>query len=342
MKPRSTILKKFGYACLVGVSVLATETPAWATDQVTLALDWVVDGVHASYFVARDKGFYKDAGVDVTISRGFGSGDTIKRVASAGASFGVADIGAIVAARANDDIPVRIVAVTYDKASLGVIYQVQSGIKLPKDLEGRKLGRSASGASVNMLPGFLKANSLDRSKITEVGVDAATLAPLLASGQVDAILDQSIYVSRYASVAAQQGKTVAVMRYSDYGLATYGNAIIASPDTLKAKPDMVRRFIEASIKGMAYAFAHPDEAVAILVKANPEVDPQVAKDEMTALAEIELTPDVARNGFGSIGKERMATTEDIVVTALSLKKTVAPEDLYTTEFLPKQPILPAK
>jgi NitT/TauT family transport system substrate-binding protein len=342
MKPRSTNLKKLGYACLVAGSVLAAETPAWAADQVTLALDWVVDGVHASYFVARDKGFYGDAGLDVTVSRGFGSGDTIKRVASAAATFGVADIGAIVAARANDDIPVRIVAVTYDKATLGVIYQVQSGIKLPKDLEGRKLGRSASGASVNMLPGFLKANALDRSKITEVVVDAATLAPLLASGQVDAILDQSIYLSRYASVAAQQGKTVAVMRYSDYGLATYGNAIIVSPDTLKAKPDMVKRFIEASLKGMAYAFAHPDEAVAILVKANPEIDPQVAKDEMTALAEIELTPDVARNGFGSISKERMAMTEDIIVTALSLKKTIAPEDLYTTEFLPKQPILPAK
>jgi NitT/TauT family transport system substrate-binding protein len=342
MKPRSTMLRKLAYACLVGGSILAPLAPASASDRVTLALDWVVDGVHASYFVARDKGFYNDAGLDVTISRGFGSGDTVKRVASGGATFGVADTGAIIAARANDDIPVRIIAMTYDKASLGVIYQVQSGIKSPKDLEGRKLGRSASGASVNMLPAFLKANSLDRSKITEVVVDAATLAPLLASGQVDAILDQSIYVSRYASVAAQQGKTVAVMSYSDYGLATYGNAIIANPDTLKAKPDMAKRFVAASLKGMAYAFAHPDEAVAILVKANPEIDPEVAKDEMAALAKLELTPEVAKNGFGSISKERMATTEAIIVPALSLKKMVAPEDLYTTEFLPNPPILPLK
>lgn len=342
MKPRSALFTKLWRVCVVGGSILATGTPAWAADQVTLALDWVVDGVHANYFVARDKGFYRDAGLNVTISRGFGSGDTIKRVASAAATFGVADTGAIIAARANDDIPIRIIAMTYDKASLGVIYQVQSGIKLPKDLEGRKLGRSASGASVNMFPGFLKANAIDRDKISEVVVDAATLAPLLASDRVDAILDQSIYVSRYASVAAQQGKTVGVMRYSDYGLAAYGNAIIASPDTLKAKPDMAKRFVEASIKGMAYTFAHPDEAVAILVKANPEIDPQVAKDELTALAEIELTPNVAKNGFGTIDKERMAKTEDIIVTALSLKRTVAPEDLYTTDFLPKQPILPAK
>ena len=87
MKQRSTLLKKLGYACLVGGSVLATEIPARAADQVNLALDWVVDGVHANYFVALDKGFYKDAGLDVTVSRGFGSGDTVKRVASGGATW---------------------------------------------------------------------------------------------------------------------------------------------------------------------------------------------------------------------------------------------------------------
>jgi len=307
---------------------------------VKLALDWIVDGVHAGYFVARDKGFYADAGLDVTLSRGFGSGDTIKRVGSRVSTFGVADTGAIVAARANDDIPVRIIAMTYDKASLGVIYQVQSGIKQPKDLEGRTIGRSASGASVNMFPGFLKANGIDRGKIKEVVVDAATLPPLLASGQVDAVLDQSILLSRYQSVARQQGRTLAVMRYSDYGLTTYGNAIIADPDTLKASPDMARRFVEASLKGIAYAFVHPDEAVAILRKSNPEIDAGFAKEELSALAEIELTPDVRQHGFGYIDEERMAKTEDIIVKALSLKKTVPLDQLYTSDFLPKQAIMP--
>src|ERR1700759_1736930 len=78
-----------------------------AEDKVALSLDWVVNGTHAGYFVAREKGFYKDAGLDVTVSRGFGSGDTVKRVANGSATFGIADSGAIIAARANEDVPVR-------------------------------------------------------------------------------------------------------------------------------------------------------------------------------------------------------------------------------------------
>src|SRR5690349_14620389 len=187
----SILARRAGCRSLTRVAVFATHS-VYAEDSVSLALDWVVNGTHSGYYVAREKGFYKEAGLDVAISRGFGSGDTIKRVGSRSASFGVADTGAIIAARANDDVPVRIVAMIFDRATLGVIYLTESGIKNPKDLEGRAIGRTASGASVNMFPGFLKANDIDRSKIREVVVDGATFAPLLVSGKVDGVLEQSI------------------------------------------------------------------------------------------------------------------------------------------------------
>ena len=158
------ILKRTGMAALGAASIVAlTMFPVVAAESVSFALDWVVNGTHAGYFVAKEKGYYSDAGLDVTLARGFGSGDTVKRVASGTATFGLADTGAIIAARANEDVPVRIVAMIYDRASLGLIYLAESGIKKPKDLEGRAIGRSASGASVNMFPGFLKANNIDRS-----------------------------------------------------------------------------------------------------------------------------------------------------------------------------------
>ena len=169
---------------------------------------------------ARAKGYYRDAGLDVTISRGFGSGDTVKRVGSGAATFGVADTGTIIASIANEDIPVRIVAMIYQKATLGLIYLEASGIKKPQDLEGRTIGRSASGASVTMFPGFLKANSIDRGKIHEVVVDGATYLPLLLSRKVDAVLEQSVQLGHFKKAAAAQGQTAIAMRYSDYGLAS--------------------------------------------------------------------------------------------------------------------------
>jgi hypothetical protein len=223
-------LKRIGTAALGAATIAVTiALPAAAGDGIGFALDWVVNGTHAGYFVAQDKGYYGDAGLDVTLSRGFGSGDTVKRVAAGTATFGLADTGAIIAAEANEEVPIRIVAMIYDRASLGVIYLAESGIKNPKDLEGRKIGRSASGASVNMFPGFLKANNIDRSKIREVVVDGANFLPMLMSAQVDAVLrSRSLWQCHSHApddVAKQAGSRPALRE----GVAARGGLRLRSP-----------------------------------------------------------------------------------------------------------------
>ncbi len=313
-------------------------TPATAQDKVNLTVDWVLNGTHAGYFLAQERGFYKDAGIDVAISRGFGSGDTIKRVAAGSANFGVADTGALIAALANNDIPVRAVAMIYDRASLGIIYLRESGIKEPKDLQGRTLARSASGASVNMLPGFLKANNVDRAKIRELVVDGATYLPLLMSRQADAVTEQAINIGKFAREAQKHGKEAVAMRFSDYGLESYGNALMVRTDLLKDKPDLVKRFTAASLRGIAAALDNPTEAIAALRKNNPEINADGAMDELVALKEIESTKDVKAHGIGYIDRARMEATRNTVTEALSLKKTVPVEEIYADGFLPSPPI----
>jgi len=334
------MLKRTGIAVLGAASIAAmTAFPAVAADSVSFALDWVVNGTHAGYFVAKERGYYSDAGLDVTLARGFGSGDTVKRVASGTATFGLADTGAIIAARANEDVPVRIVAMIYDRASLGLIYLAESGIKKPKDLEGRAIGRSASGASVNMFPGFLKANNIDRNKIREVVVDGSTFLPMLMSRQVDAVLEQSLNIGKFRRIAAEQGKTAVSMRYSDFGLEAYGNAILTSPTTMQQKPDVVRRFVEASLRGVAYSFDHPDEAIAIMRKTNPEVAADSATDELLAMKEMQTTDEIRKIGLGHIDQGKMEKTVAIITSALSLKRSVSVEEIYSTDFLPQKAIV---
>jgi NitT/TauT family transport system substrate-binding protein len=333
---KQIVLATFGLASCVLLAAL----PAKAADSVNLALDWVVGGVHAGYYVAKDKGFYSSSGLDVTIQRGFGSGDTIKRVASGTATFGIADTSAVIAALANESIPVRIVGMVYDHATIGLIYLAQSGIKTPKDLIGRKIGRSASGASVNMFPAFLKANNIDRGKLHEVVVDGATFVPILMSGQVDAVLEQSILIGKFQRIAASAGKKAVAMPYSEFGLAGYGNGIIANLDTIKNKKDIVSRFVAATLKGTAYAFDHPQEAIAIMRKSHPELDAQSAEDQLLALKDIENTAQIRKAGLGHIEKVKMEKNRDNVVSALSLKKSVPVDQIYTDSFLPAQPIFP--
>jgi len=333
-------LRSLGLAA--AVAALVAPAAARAADEVKFSMDWVLNGTQAGYFAALAEGYYKDAGLDVTISRGFGSGDTVKRVASGAATFGVADTGTTIAAIANDSVPVVGIAMIYQKATLGVIFLKSSGITKPQDLVGRTVGRSASGASVIMYPGFLKANGIARDKIKEVVADGATFLPLLLSKKVDAVLDQSVQLGHYRKGAEAQGQTAEAMRYSDFGLAAYGNMIIANPATLRDKRDMVKRFVAATLKGLAFALAHPDQAIADIRKTNPEVDAEGAKGELLDMREVVLTPEVAKDGLGIMDAKRMTETRDVVTSALSLKHKVPVEEIYTTAFLPKPPVMPEK
>lgn len=314
--------------------VLAPTTASAATDQVILALDWIVNGTHAGYLVALDKGFYASNNLAVTIVRGYGSGDTIKRLAAGRANFAVADMGALVGSRANDEVPAKAIAAVYGKAALGLMYLRESGIKGPKDLEGRTLGRSAAGASVLMLPGFLSVNGVDRSKMKEVVIDATSFLPMLLTRKVDSVSEQSIHLPRFQKAAEKQGLHVEAMRFADFGLVTYGNMLMAADAAIKDTPDLVRRFTHATIKGLAYAFDKPDEAVTILQKYHREVDPEFSRDELLSTRELAWSDEAKASGLGFISREKMTSTRDVVTSALSLKRVIAVEELYTTQFLP--------
>src|SRR5262245_19879869 len=310
------------------------STPALAADQVTLALDWIVNGTHAGYFVALEKGFYTADDLAVTIVRGYGSGDTIKRLAAGRADFAVADMGALVGARANDDVAVKAIVAVYGKAALGLLYLKESGINGPKDLEGRALGRSAAGASVLMLPGFYKKNGVDRPKVKEVVIDATAFLPMLFSRKLDAVSEQSIHLPRFQKAADKQGLHVEAMRFADFGLVAYGNMVMTTDGLIKENPDLVRRFTQATVKGLAYAFDKPQEAVTILQKQHREVDPEFSMDELLSTKELAWSVEAKANGLGFISREKMTSTRDVVTSALSLKRIVAVEELYTVQFLP--------
>ena len=156
------------------------------------------------------------------------------------------------------------------------------------------------------------------------------------------MLEESVQLGHFKKAAAAQGQTAIAMRYSDYGLAAYGNAIIANPETLKDKPDLVRRFVAATLKGVAYALAHPDEAVAEMRKTNPEVEAEGARGELVDMKEVSITPEVEKEGLGIVDAKHMAETRDIVTSALALKRSVPVEQIFTTAFLPKPPVMPAK
>jgi NitT/TauT family transport system substrate-binding protein len=122
-------------------------------------------------------------------------------------------------------------------------------------------------------------------------------------------------------------------------MLAYGTALITQDTLLKKDPNLVQRFTEASLRGLAYALDHPEESVDILLKINPEIDHASALDELIALQKLSATEDVLSNGLGYIRKEKMEGTINTITDALSLPRRVDPAEVYNLDILPKKPIV---
>jgi NitT/TauT family transport system substrate-binding protein len=311
-------------------SVIAAAGRAQALDNVSLITDFGYNGRHAYFFVALEKGYYKDAGLDVKILRGQGSVDAIRQTGANNATFGFADAGSLVLARGNDQIPVKLAAIVYAKPPQGIFCREDAGLKTPKDLEGRSIANPAGGATVDMFPLYAKATGIDASKVKWVVASSESLPGLLAGNKVPCV-GQFVVGEPLLRMQSAPAKLVR-FAFLDAGLSFYGNGIVATDTTFATKPDLVKRFVAATIRGMTDAFAKPDEAAEIMHKHHPEVAVAVAKGETEAVAEL---AQVKGQPLGMIDPARIDETIDVVKSVFKLKAPVAANDVYVPGFVSK-------
>ena len=315
---------------LIASTILLRPSASVALDNVTLITDFGYNGRHAYFFDALDKGYYRDAGLEVKIVRGQGSIDAIRQVGAGNAMFGFADAGPLILARANDQIPVKLVAIVYVKPPQAIFCREDSGLRKPKDLEGNAIADNAGGATPALFPAFAKAAGFDAQKVRWVVAGTESLPGLLAANKVPCV---SQFTVGEALLRSQLGAAKLVrFAFADAGLSYYGNGIVATAATITSKADLVRRFVAATVRGMRDAFADPAAAGAIMQRIVPQVDATVAKKETEAVAELAQIPG---KPLGEIDPARIEATLDVVKGAFKLATPVAAADVYAPGFVPK-------
>jgi NitT/TauT family transport system substrate-binding protein len=315
---------------LTASTILLCPGASRALDNVTLITDFGYNGRHAYFFEALDRGYYRDAGLEVKIVRGQGSADAIRQVGAGNAMFGFADAGTLILARANDQIPVKLVAIVYRKPPQAIFCREDSGLRKPKDLEGNAIADTAGGATPALFPAFAKAAGIDAQKVRWIVASSESLPGLLATAKVPCI---SQFTVGEPLLRSQLGSAKLVrFAYADAGLSYYGNGIVATDATIASKPDLVRRFLEATVRGMKDAFSDPAAAGAIMNRLVPQVDATVAKNETEAVAELAQIPG---QPLGDINPARVEATLDTIKSAFKLATPVAAADVYAPGFVPK-------
>jgi NitT/TauT family transport system substrate-binding protein len=307
---------------------------ATAADKIVFGLDWQVLGRHAGYVLAHEKGFYREEGLDVEVQRGYGSADAVKRVAAKTVTFSFGDTGSLVIARA-EGIKVKVVGMVYGKAPYALWIRKDANVSTPKDLEGKTLGGSAGSAVRVLFPAFAKMAGVDASKVKWQTLDAASLYPTLFSKRIDGMVDFTPGWPTVSKRAAEAKVELQKMFYYDYGFTIYSNGLLAREETIKENPDMVRRFVRATMKGLDAAFKNPAEAAQILKRRYPELDEETVRGEIEIVRDLAWTDEAKPNGLGYMSADKMKLTRDIMSEAYSLKVEVPVDDLYTNAFVGK-------
>jgi NitT/TauT family transport system substrate-binding protein len=180
-----------------------------------------------------------------------------------------------------------------------------------------------------MLPLLLKSNNLKESDINMIDMPVASMVPALLQGQVDAVLGS---IDAYQIQAESQGAQLDVYRFADHGVPTVSTSIFASSDYLKSNPEVVKKFIAASLKGWSFALDHPDQAIKDLKKVFPEVNEKLATAELAA-----ITPLFCSGGAKYIGKAEdplWAKSQDLLSEVKLLPAGQDPKSYYSNDYLP--------
>jgi NitT/TauT family transport system substrate-binding protein len=302
-----------------------------ATRQVSLRLDWLFQGPNSGFMVARERGFYEEAGLDVEIGPGKGSGSTAQLIATKASQFGFAD-GYVVGNSVAKGLAVKMVAGIYRRNPTAVVVLADSDIKSPKDLEGKTIAISTGAAQFQQWPAFVKGCGLDAGKIRVVNVDPAGSPPALITGQVQAIA--GFAQGFVPSVELRGGKPARILWYADCGVSAESNGIIVHPDLIREDPALIRSFVAASLKGFLYARQHPDEAVAAVKKAAEATDNAITRRELELSWRTWVTPNTAGKPLGWMSDKDWSATIDVLTQYGGVTAPLEPAQLYTNDFVP--------
>jgi NitT/TauT family transport system substrate-binding protein len=302
-----------------------------ATEDIHFQLDWIAFGRHAPYYTALEKGFNASKNLNVSIAQGSGTMQGLRTLIAGKAQFVFQDIGVMMAVRAKEGAKIRALACLYQKSPHTVFYIEGKGISKPKDLEGKKIAFSPGDSPKLMFPAFAKANGIDESKVGWLSVDPNSKNAVLLNHSVDGMITY-LFTLPVLQKAAQNNDKIGTLVYSDYGADFYSNGLGAMDDFIKEKPDVVRNFVQATMDGVKYTLANPEDAVRMLKKHQPQLDDKTAVQEIAIIRKLS-NADNSKGPLGAMTKEKMQATQDLMVKYLDLKNPPPIADTYTNEFL---------
>jgi NitT/TauT family transport system substrate-binding protein len=321
-------------AALAATAVLslgALSGPAAANDEVTFRLNWIMYGFHTPFYLGLERGYYADEGIDLTIGEGQGSVRAVQTVGAGGDMFGLADGGSVTAGVARG-APVRAVMAVTNSSPYSLSVRKDSGITTLKGVEGATIASAPGEAGLQLLPALFAANGVDIDKVNILRVEGAgKMVAVLenrAQGLMAGLDNQSLTLPR-------EGVPLIDFAYSKNGTNTVGLTIFTQTDTIADNPDLVRRFVAATVRSFEAAIADPEASIAAGLKVKPDLDPDLSLEQLKVGFGLMQSKASAGLPLGHFAPQDWADTLALMKQYQELDTDISSDVLFTNEFLPQ-------
>ncbi|MEX0802900.1 MAG: ABC transporter substrate-binding protein [Candidatus Binatia bacterium] len=333
MKTRMKIFR----AVLLLIGSMFFGDRSLAADKIRFQLDWIIEGKHAPFFVARDKGFFQKNGLDVTLLEGKGSANSATFIDAGQADYSYGDFLTAVQVMSKGGKN-RALGVGMAYNGGGFIFLESSGIKTAKDLEGKNFGTNPGDFAFVLLPAVAAASGFDHSKVVIKTMEPAVRTPALFEGKIDLMSGTNgSSIQRMAVLGKRHGKQVKYLLFKDLGLETYGHVLQAREDRIKNNPDQVKRFVSAVFDAWAWSLKNPKETYEIFMKANPQKDRDITLAQIESGLDDVVDKETKERGLGYMKEAMMKKSVDTANKYFELSPAVDYKTTYTNQFVRKSP-----
>jgi NitT/TauT family transport system substrate-binding protein len=300
-------------------------------EKVTFLTGLGVQGREAYVYVAMEKGYFKDAGLEVEVKPGTGTVGNLKLLQGGQADYAVLDItGALIEYGKGTFKDFTVVSAIQQRNLACLMALEGSNVAGPKDLEGKKIAYIPGGIVRTLFETYASLAGIDATKVTWVNMQPQAMPAGLAAGTID-VATQFVVGKPFVENVGKPRKAV-VMPYSDYLVDLYGNGVAVTKNTLKNKSDQVKRFNDALLKGLAYAVDNPKEAGKIYAKYQKQQPEPVAVAEMTLMAPY-VKSSATGAPVGALDAKRVARNIAILQGANAIPNSFQPEELVAFDYV---------
>lgn len=317
-------------AMAVAGGLMGMASAASAAEKISFNMSWLPQGSVGGVLVAKAKGFYDEAGLDVDVYQGYGGQRTVNEIDQGLFDIGYGDPVSVILNRANGGKAVFVGSInTVWPGALCYLAKDGEGEKKLADFAGKSVGGGATSPVQNIVPSWLEDNGLPKDHLKLLRMNPAVITSAFLEGKVDlAECWEGASLAVLTDNADETGKKIGMIKYRDFGLDMYGSGFVTTEQMLADKPEVVDKFLDASYRGYEYMAEHADEAAELIVKQYPTLEKEIVLEQIKQINALVRDPGAENKDLGFVRADRMEKTMGFVREAFVVDDSIKTDDLY--------------